>query len=413
VRATSLFGKLLSLGPGSIVEDVRLEPDGLVLAVRVSVRQQHRCGVCKRRSPRFDAGAGQRRWRSLDVGSTRCFLEGLAPRVSCRQHGVVVAAVPWAAHQSRFTSAFEDQVAWLAINCDLSAVAELMRISWRSVGRILERVSRRSARGRDLLANLRRIGIDEISYGRGHQRYLTVVVDHDSGRLVWARQGRDTETLDRFFFELGYERAAELTHVSTDAAAWYLKVLNLRCPQAVICVDPFHVVAWANMALDKVRIQVWRAAREEGGRTFKRDFRGLRWALCKAPDDLTTKQADQLAWVQEVNQPLYRAYLLKEHLRLIFQLPADQAISLLLDWIGWAMDSELRPFQLLAASVTNHYRAIIASIQHRLSNARTESLNTRIRLLIHRAFGFHSARPLVALAMLSFGGLAPALPGRA
>ncbi len=110
----------------------------------------------------------------------------------CPEHGVVVCAVPWARHGSRFTHAFEQQVAWLAVNTSGSAVAELMRIAWRSVGAICERVAAEAGREADLLAGLRRIGIDEISHRKGH-RYLTVVVDHDTGRLdlggAGARQG--------------------------------------------------------------------------------------------------------------------------------------------------------------------------------------------------------------------------------
>ena len=130
----------------------------------------------------------------MDVGTIFALLEAEAPRVRCPEHGVVVGAVPWAGHDSRFTRAFEEQVAWLAVNTSSSAVAELMRISWRTVGPIRERVAAEAGPGVDLLAGLRRIGIDEISHRKGH-RYLTVVVDHDSGRLVWAAPGPDSKTV--------------------------------------------------------------------------------------------------------------------------------------------------------------------------------------------------------------------------
>ncbi len=105
----------------------------------------------------------------------------------------MVCAVPWARHRARFTWAFEDQAAWLAVNTSKSAVAELMRIAWRTVGGIYERVCAEAQRDVDLLAGLRRIGIDEISHRKGHH-YFTIVVDHDTGRLVWAAAGRDRET---------------------------------------------------------------------------------------------------------------------------------------------------------------------------------------------------------------------------
>ena len=150
-----------------------------------------------------------RRWRCLDLGYVVAYVEGEAPRVKCRELGVVVAAVPWARHGSGFTRAFEDQAAWLATHCSKSAVADLMRVVWRSVGRIITRVVHEQRKSQDLLGGLTRIGIDEISYRRG-QRYLMVVVNHDNGRLLWAANGRDSATVRRFFAELGEERCAKI-----------------------------------------------------------------------------------------------------------------------------------------------------------------------------------------------------------
>lgn len=120
------------------------------------------------------------------------------------------------------------------------------------MGSIIGRVWNDTERSFDRFAGLRRIGIDEISYKKGH-KYLTVVVDHDSGRLVWAAEGRDADTLRGFFDLLGDERSAQITHVTADAAAWIAKVVIERCPGAIRCADPFHVVAWATAAVDKVR----------------------------------------------------------------------------------------------------------------------------------------------------------------
>lgn len=143
--------------------------------------------------------------------------------------------------------------------CSKTAVSELMRIAWRTVGSIISRVVDDLDAQVDRLAGLRRIGIDEISYKRGH-KYLTVVVDHDTGRLVWAKPGRDKQTVGAFFDDLGQQRCAQLTHVSADAAEWIADVVARRCPQAVRCADPFHVVAWATEALDEVRREAWNTA---------------------------------------------------------------------------------------------------------------------------------------------------------
>jgi transposase len=386
--------RLLGL-KGAVVEDVYCGDEGeVVVAVRPRWRERDRCGVCRRRCPGFDLGEGRRRWRALDLGTTFAFVEADAPRVACRDHGVVVCAVPWARHRSRFTRAFEDQTAWLAVHCSKSAVAELMRISWRTVGGICERVAGEARREVDLLCGLRRIGIDEISHRVG-QRYLTVVVDHDSGRLVWAAAGRDRKTVEAFLDALGEERCKQIDLVSCDMAA---------------CVDPFHVIQLVTDALDDVRREVWNEARRAGQHQLARDLKGTRFALWKNPENLTARQQAKLAWIEQLNAPLFRGYLLKEQLRQIYRLPADAATLLLDGWLKWARRCRLRPFVKLAKTITQQRAGIVAAIQHGLSNARVEAINTQIRLLTRRAFGFHSADALIALAMLSLADLCPPLP---
>jgi transposase len=399
----------------TVVEQVEFDEDAdaIVAAVRPARRRRRCCGICGRRSPGFDQGEGRRRWRALDLGVVRAFLEADAPRVACHQHGVVVARVPWARHDSGFTRAFEDTAAWLAVHTSRVAVAELLRVAWRTVGRIVARVGKEAetSTGTDRLVGLRRIGIDEISHKRGH-RYLTVVVDHDTGRLVWAAPGHDEQTLERFFVALGTDRASQLTHVSADAAAWIANTVARRCPAAVLCLDPFHVVRWATDALDEVRRQTWNAARRGGQPALARELKGARFALWKNPEHLTVRQRGTLARVADVNQHLYKAYLLKEELRLVFKLKGAHAVALLDAWLSWARRCRIPAFVKLARSITDHRAGIQATLLYGLSNGLVESVNTKLRLLTRIAFGFRSPEALIALAMLALGGLCPPLPGR-
>ena len=313
MRSTRIWAQLLGVA-GTTIEKVELtDEQELVVSVRPDRQHRSRCGVCGRRCPGYDAGDGRRRWRALDLGSTLTYLEAEAPRVSCQRDGVVVVQMPWADHGARFTRSFDDQVAWLAVECSRTAVSELMRIAWRSVGSVLTRVSRRLEQGQDRLAELHRIGIDEISWRRG-QRYLIVVVDHDSDRLVWAAPGRDEATLERFFEQLGEDRCQQITYVSADAASWISTVVQRRCPNAVRCLDAYHTVAWATEALDEVRRAVWNEARRANRRGQAVALKGARWALWKNGDNLSQSQRSKLTWVQRVNKPLYQAYLIKEHL---------------------------------------------------------------------------------------------------
>jgi transposase len=409
VRGIRVWGRLLGL-QRAVVEDARIGIEGEVVVVARPVwRERDRCGLCRRRCPGFDLGGGPRRWRALDLGTTLAFVEAEAPRVSCRRHGVVVCAVPWARHDARFTRAFEDQAAWLAVNTSKTAVAELMRVAWRTVGGIVERVAGEARREVDLLDGLRRIGIDEISHRKG-QRYLTVVVDHDTGRLVWAAAGRDRKTIEAFFDELGEERCKQITLVSCDMAGWISGPVADRLPDAVRCVDPFHVVMLATDALDEIRREVWNDARRSGEITVAKDLKGARFALWKNPENLTDRQAAKLSTIQKTNARLYRAYLLKEQLRQIYRLPPDAAIILLDAWIAWARRSRLPAFVKLARTITAQRPGILAAIEHGLSNARVEAINTQIRMITRRAFNFHSPGALIALAMLSPAGLCPPHP---
>ncbi|MGC1909058.1 MAG: ISL3 family transposase [Candidatus Dormiibacterota bacterium] len=412
MRHTRVWAKGMGLA-GAVVEKVELESETntLVVSVRVGWPDRDRCGICRRRAPGFDLGRGRRRWRALDLGTAVTELEADSPRVSCPEHGVVVTWVPWARHGSRFTRAFEEQAAWLTAHAAQSTVATLLRVTRRSMARIVTRVVAAAEAGRDPFAHLERIGIDEISYRKG-QKYITVVVDHDSGRLVWAAPGRDEATLHRFFDALGEQRCRRLRRVSRDGGSWIVNVVNQRCPQAIQCTDPFHVVKWATDALDEVRRAVWNQARRAGDVEVAHQLKGARWALWHNPENLTDRQQDTLEGLARANRPLYRAYLLKEALRLVFHVGKRRALAELQRWLLWARRSRLAPFVKLAHTITNYRASIEAALRYRLSNALVESTNQKIRLIIRRGFGFHSPEAIIALAKLSLGGLCPPLPGR-
>lgn len=407
----------------TVIERVELEEEQEVLVahVRPRKRSRGRCGRCARPAPGYDQGQGRRRWRALDLGTVQVYLEADAPRVACALHGPTVAAVPWARHGAGHTHAFDAQVAWLATQASKTAVTQLMRIAWRTVGAIITRVWAEVEAGTDRFAGVRRIGIDEISYKRGH-KYLTVVVDHDTGVLLWAAPGRDKATLASFFDALeasGAGRCAQITHVSADGADWISAVVADRCPAAVRCADPFHIVSWATDALDEVRRQAWNEARgavtqRRAGRAtgHAKALKGARYALWKNPENLTERQQEKLAWVARTDPRLHRAYLLKEGLRLVFRLPYAEAVEALDRWVAWARRCRIPAFVALQRRIIKHRDSILASIAHGLSNGRIESVNTKVRLITRIAFGFRSPQALIALAMLSLGGHKPVLPGR-
>lgn len=414
---------LAALGRSVVLEAVEFDADAeeIVATVRQRRNSARRCGVCGRRSPGYDrgrAGAGPRRWRGLDLGTIRVYLEAEMVRVCCRDHGVVATQVPWARHGSWFTRDFEDTVGWLATATSKTTITELFRIGWRAVGGIVTRIQAEIDAQVDRLEGLRRIGIDEISYKRGH-RYLTIVVDHDTGRLVWAGVGRDKATLDKFFALLGPERCAQITHVSADAAEWIANSVAEHCKEAIRCADPFHVVAWATDALDELRRQAWNEARgavnqRKAGRATgdAKKLKGARYALWKNPENLTANQEAKLAWVAKTNPTLHRGYLLKEGLRFVFQVKGQAGKDALDRWLSWAQRCRIPVFVELGRKIRKHRAAIDAALEHGLSQGLIESTNTKIRVLTRMAYGFKSPEALIALALLALGGYRPDLPGR-
>ena len=252
------------------------------------------------------------------------------------------------------------------------------------------------------------IGVDEISYRRG-QRYLTSVADHRSGAIVWCRPGRNSATLRAFFDELG-ERKQSIRAVSIDMSGEYQRAIHDAIPDAEICFDPFHVCRLASRATDQVRRDEWNA--HERSHTPKgRWVKGTRWSLLKAPERQTIGQLATLYEVQQANRALYRAFLLREELRLLYHLHDPTLAPAHLDaWLAWASRCRLPPFVRLARTLRAHRDGILAAIRPGLSNGRLEGHNSKIRLISHRAFGFHSADPLIALVYLCCAGVTIELP---
>jgi len=416
VSGTRVWKRLLGVEQHSVVEKVYLEGEGadeiVVARVRPTRSRCSRCSRCEKRSPGFDRGEGRRRWRTLDLGTVMAYLEADMPRVRCKEHGVVVAAVPWAGAAARHTRAFEDSCAWLAAHAPGSVVADYQRVAWRTVTSIVTRVVAERAGQTDRLDGLRRIGIDEIAHRKG-QRYITVVICHETGRIVWAHEGRNADTLRLFFDELGKSRSWRLTHVSADGAEWIHTVVRERAMNARICLDPFHVMQWATKALDEVRRQLASDLRVAGRTDEAKSLKGSRWALVKNNYNLSVEQRKTLAVIAVTNKGLYRGYLLKEQLGGVVLLKGYGGKVLLDKWLSWAKRCRLEPFVKLAKTVEKYKPYLINTLECGLSNAKAEATNTHLRVLTRRSYGFHSAEALIAMAMLTRGGLCPDLPGRA
>lgn len=410
MRVTTAFNRMLML-PGASVRDVEFGGEGVIVT------------VCPRRRRKLCAGCGTsrglairdrrvKRWRHLDLGVCGCVIECELRRLDCRRCGSrALEAVPWARARAPYTRDFEDTVAWLAQQMAKTPITKLMRIGWESVGKIVERVvSEGLDEGR--LDGLVMLGVDEISYQADH-RFLTCVADHRSGGVVWAAPGRNAATLQAFFDQLTDDQKSSIRAVSIDMSAGYEKAIRAETavPHARVCFDPFHVVALGAKATDQVRRAEWNR-QGRSGTAQSSWIKGARYSLLKRPENQTVSQLAKLHEVQQTNRRLYRAFLLLHELRWLYRVPRDEAPEHVEAWLAWASRSKLKPFVRLARTIRKHKAGVLAAIDLGLSNGRLEGLNSKIRLLSHRAYGFHSADALIATIYLCCAGIHIDLPGR-
>lgn len=405
MRATTAFNKMLGI-PGATVTNVSFGPDAVVVSIRRCFRKLTcPCGFTTRAS--YDSST--RRWRHLDLGACRLLLEAEIRRLWCsRCERVRTEQVPWARPGARHTRDLEDVVAWLAQRVDKTSITKLLRISWEAVASIVTRVVVDSIDD-SRLDHLYRIGVDEISYRKGH-RYLTVVADHDrDGAVVWAKEGKDHTVLEAFYDELGDERIAKLQAISLDMGAAYAKATDNRAPHLQRCIDPFHVVRLCNDAIDKTRRWAWNQQRRAGDPDATW-VKHTRWALVKDPKDLKRSQRAALDQLRRSRSVLYRAYLIKEELRDIYKGSTQRARRRLERWLSWACRSRIPAFVKLSRTIRAHKDDILAAIELGLSNSKLEGLNSKIRLINHRGYGHHSAAALISMIYLCCGGITVQLP---
>ena len=408
MRVTTLLRRLLGVTQ-MYVREVRLTAGGGLAVSVVPSWRRSRCSGCGRPAPRYDRRPG-RQWRHLSWGRLPACLAYAPWRVSCLRCGVKVEQVPWATGNSVFTSDFEELAAYLAQVTDRTAASRLLGVSWATVGSIVQRVvSRRLDGGR--FTRLKRIGIDEFSYRKRH-RYLTIVVDHDARRVVWAGPGRSAETLGAFFEQLGPGGCARLQLVTADLASSWRKALAAWAPHAQVVFDRFHVERLAADAVDEVR----RAEQRRLAPADAKSIQGTRYALLKHPARLRPGESRRLERLRRANRALDRAYELKEYLATILgQATPEDAPELLDEWLEWAARSRLKPFVKLGRTIRKHAEGILAYLDTRMTNGPVEGINNKLRVIARRAYGFHSAGALISMLFLCCGGikLDPPLPTRA
>lgn len=291
-----------------------------------------------------------------------------------------------------------------------------MRINCRSVGTILSRTNEHLEPDSLIrFKDLKYIGIDETSYRKGH-KYVTVVVDHDTDQVIWVGKGTGKEILSSLFALLAQKQRESIVLASADGARWIQSCIEEWLPNCERCIDGFHVVQWAIDCMDELKKEVWHKAKEEKKERPKRKRgrprkgeevrstviygRGYKYTLGKNPDNLTEYQRSCLEEIKELYPKMFRGYQLKEGLRKVFQCSKEAIEKELKDWLSWACHSKLKPFVELSKKIRRHKEAIIATVRHGLSNARIESINNKIKVLIRKSYGFINIQNLIDMIMI-------------
>ena len=389
MRVETAFSRLLDLR-GVWVRDVSFEPE----RVRVEVALRRRRLICPEceyfTRARKDTRPEDTVWRHLDLGVWRLEVHCRRRRLWCPVHGARAEGVPFARQGSEFTRDFECLVAWLAARTDKTTITRMLRIDWGTVGRIIKRVC-----------------ADELDPDLALE-----VPDPEPPQLQEGSPGVGREFNEQDSERRIGERAAKLAAISMDMGPGYAKSARNHAPQAIICIDPYHVVQLANKALDEVRRAYWNELRQLGDQQAAKRFKDARWSLLKKPTNLTDQQATTLRWLKTAGGEVWRGYTLKEATRGIFErgLTIDDVTMLIDRLTSRLARSRLEPFVRFGKTVRKHRDGILAAVRLQINQGRTEALNNKVRLITRRAYGFHSANAALALVMLTCGPINLQLP---
>ena len=348
-------------------------------------RERLYCPVCRSRNVTL-RGKTTRRFRTFPVGFKVIFLELEVQRVGCLEcHRVRQVSLGFADPRFTYTHAFERYALELSKHMTIQDVARHLSVSWDVIKDIQKRdLTKRFAKPG--LKHLKTIAIDEIAVRKGHQ-YLTVVMDMDSGAIVFVGNGKGADALDPFWKRL--KRAqADIQAVAMDMSPAYTSAVSANLPKAAIVFDHFHVIKLFNDQLSNLRRELYHEAKDV---LQKKVLKGIRWLLLKNPENLNAAKAekDRLKEALQLNHPLSCAYYLKEDLRQIwFQKSKDRAHRVLADWVKRAESSGIKMLVKFSKTIASFRSGILAYYDYRISSGALEGTNNKIKTMKRMAYGF-------------------------
>ena len=360
-----------------------------------------RCPRCNRRGKIVNKLQGYRVWRDIPICGWSVLLWYSPREIECPKHGRIQEDIPWADAYSRVTYRFEFA---MLVYCQLmtqKAAARILHISKSTLSDMLHRTITRIRDGHRI-RGLKTIGIDEISYCKGH-KYATIVYDLDRSCVVWVGQGKGRETIDRFFAEqLSDYQKKQIKWASCDMSQSYIGAIEHHCPNATLVLDRFHIVKALNSAVDEVRKVQWREASVDERKALK----GLRWLLFRHSSSRSKRDSRILNALKKGNRRIHRAWVLKDEFEHFWEYKAPWAAERFMKrWTTTALRSRLEPIRDFVKMLRKHMHRILTFVETRLTNAMAEGLNRVIKIVKNRASGFRTLQAFTDMIFLTVGDL--------
>ena len=402
MRDVDLYSAILGVqSPWRVTEvDLRQEQGEVEVFVEHGSKEALRCPECDEEAKRHDTR--RRSWQHLPTCQFKTILTADVPRVRCETHGTKTIGVPWSDPGSGFTALFEALVIdWLG-EASIAGVARRLDLTWDQVDGVLQRAVRRGLARREL-APARRLGVDETSFQKRHE-YVTLVGDLDRGVVHHVADGRGKDALRAYFEGLSERARARIESVAMDMWAPYIVATfdSLDLAEAKICFDKFHVAMHLGGAVDRVRREENRALREQGDNALV----GTKYVWLHHPDRMPERHYPRFGALMKRALKTSRAWLLKELGMDALNAPDREAAKELFErWYSWAIRSRLEPMKRVARMVKRHLGGILNAIEHGVTNARLEGINTVVQWLKRSARGFRSRERFRNAIYFHLGGL--------
>jgi transposase len=346
------------------------------------VYQKIRCPNCSSKNSHFK-GQKKRRFRMIPIGSKKCFLDVILHRLKCVDCGHMWwPRLSFMKGKSQMTRAFIQFAFDLLSMSTVQDVSRLLGISWNVVKRIHKMKLKKLYKKIDF-KDVKYISLDEFAIKKGHE-YMSAFTDIESGRIIHAVEGRMINDITPFLLRLKKE-AKNLQAIAMDMSVPYIAAISEILPEIDIVFDHFHVNALMNKALDEVR-------KEQQGNLNEREqkvLKGQRFLLLRNYKDLQPEFKDRVEAILQVNEPLFKAYVLKEQFRLFWEQKTLKEAWIFLDqWISDAIETGISKLKKMAKTLDNHRIGLLNYFKHRISNAAAEGINNKIKTMKRQAYGF-------------------------